>query len=1376
MAKTYKGLKIVLGADITTLQQALRTVNKDAKTFANELSLINSSLKLNPTSTELLHQKMELLSKSAETAREKFQKLSQARSQLAEKHNSGTLSDEQWRAYNRELERARANLQSFEHQIEVLNTISVSDSSAPIAQNAEVTAEAFEKIKDDAEKVASTLTKATLAYTTALITVLTKATQAEADFEEAMSSVVATMGTDSSSQDYAILSEQAKQLGEATKFSATQSANALQLLAQAGYSTKEQLEGIGDVLNLASSGEIELAESAQICTTAMSALGLSTKDLKEFSDKVAVASQATNSTVSSLGEGFNAVGGTAKILVGGLTEISTALGILSDAGIQGAEGGNSLRQLILNLTTPTNEAKKKFEELGVSAFDASGNMRPLNEIFRDLSQAMNEFSDKQKMEALGTIFDARQLKSANALLANCGERWDELTTKINNSQGASEKMADTMIDNLKGDVTILKSALEGIGITVEESFSSAFRDAVQTASEAISIMNKNLQNGQMAEKIRKMSDAFGVLISQVTDFAVKSVFPALVDSFTWVLTNGETIKNTIVAIGVAFATWKFQKNVILDLQKAFIALAMEVKSASSAIELFKNIASSPMGITVGISATVTAIVALIGHIKKLNELAEETRQKNIDSGLASASKYSDISELSSQYERLKNITSRTAEQETAYKEIQEQIITQLGDRAKALETLTYGTDEYTAKLEEMTEKEKDQYEMSIAQGLASAKQALEQNNKLSLDDIISFSSFSTDKEIELAEEIKNTLYDSVNEAFYDSSSLAKTQYSLGLLGSPTENYETLSKAIEALNSQYERYIENGDTENTQALLNSKAYTEIKTSLDEYTKSLSDYYTLSAKQAEINYVDKNGFPQTEKEYESLKSSVLEAVSAQSEFSDTVISAISPFKSLDTAVSTVASDTTTFVSSVSDISDELSELAVSLSDVQKNSSLISSALKEFSENGELSSETALKLVESGYSLALQWDNETGKCLLLKDVINDITNAKYSKIQADIAEKQNSLQEQYDRETKSLESLRTAISSVTDAREYYAKQEQHNQTEQALNDAKAYAYAFNQALKEQSSESAVSISALSPEELIQNVKNSYELGKISATDYYRSLSLLNDRYYKDDVQKQSEYQKNLKEIYSGAKTTYKDNFEVEKEWLDYYLTTNQLSVEDYYTRLEQLATKYFAGQKGFEAEYSEYVAMVEKGRIDAKIQSLKDEKSALQTNNEQQQKALDIEKARTDLENARNNKKRVYSSETGFTYETDTKAVQDAEQKLNNLLLQEQLDAYDRLIDVLEETSESIASVPYSEIFSFDNISSLLSIADKNISLPTEQAKTNNQTFSMSVNFGDIKIDGTKSPKEIAQSIQTEITEQFNANLEKFLRGVALSVATD
>lgn len=1375
MAKTYKGLKIVLGADITTLQQALRTVNKDAKTFANELSLINSSLKLNPSSAELLHQKMELLSKSAETAREKFQKLSQAQSQLAEKHNSGTLSDEQWRAYNRELERARANLQNFEHQIEVLNTINISDASAPIAQNAEVTADAFEKIKNGAEKVASTLTKATLAYTTALITVLTKATQVGADFEEAMSSVVATMGTDSSSQDYAILSEQAKQLGEATKFSATQSANALQLLAQAGYSTKEQLEGIGDVLNLASSGEIELAESAQICTTAMSALGLSTKDLKEFSDKVAVASQATNSSVSSLGEGFNAVGGTAKILVGGLTEISTALGILSDAGIQGAEGGNSLRQLILNLTTPTNEAKKKFEELGVSAFDASGNMRPLNETFKDLSQSMNGFSDKQKMEALGTIFDARQLKSANALLANCGERWDELTNKINNSQGASEKMADTMIDNLKGDVTILKSALEGIGITVEESFSSAFRNAVQTASETVSDMNKNLQNGQMAEKIRKMSDALGVLISQVTNFTVKSAFPALVDNFTWVLTNGETIKNIIVAIGTAFTTWKFQKY-IPDLKNVFTALVKEIQSASSALELFKNIASSPVGITVGVTATITAITALIGHIKKLNELAEQTRQKNIDFGLENADKYSDISELSSQYEQLKNITSRTAEQETAYKEIQEQIITQLGERAKALETLAYGTDEYTAKLEEMTEKEKDQYEMSVAQGLASAKQALEQNNKLSLDDIISFSSFSTDKEIELAEEIKNTLYNSVNEAFYDSSSLTKKQYSLGLLGSPMENYKTLSKAIESLNRQYEAYIENGDTENAQALLNSTAYREIKTSLDEYTKSLSDYYKLSAKQAEINYVSKNGIPQTKKEYEALKSSVLEAVSAQSEFSDTVISAISPFKSLDTAVSSVTSDTTTFVSSVSDMSDELSELAVSLSDVQKNSSLISSALKEFSENGELSSETALKLVESGYSLALQWDNETGKCTILKDILNDVTNAKYSKIQADITEKQNSLQEQYDCETKSLESLRTAISSVTDAKDYYAKQEQHNQTKQALNDANAYAYAFKQALKEQSLDTSVSVSAFSPEELIQNLKNSYEFGKISAIEYYRSLSLLNDKYYKDDAQKQSEYQKNLKEIYSGAKTAYKDNFEAEKEWLDYYLTTNQISVEDYYDQLEQLATKYFAGQKGFESEYSEYVAMVEKGRIDTKIQSLKDEKNALQTNNEQQQKALDIEKARADLENARNNKKRIYSSETGFTYETDTKAVQDAEQKLNNLLLQEQLDAYDRLIDALEETSKSITSVPYSEIFSFDNVSSLLSIADKNISLPAEQAKTNNQTFSMSVNFGDIKIDGTKSPKEIANSIQTEITEQFNANLEKFLRSVALSVATN
>ena len=186
----------------------------------------------------------------------------------------------------------------------------------------------------------------------ALSAVIKKSMELGMDFEKAMSELVATMGISATAKDYEVLANRAKELGIETKFTATEAVNALQLLAQAGYDTSQQLQAVPEVLALATSGGMELAKATEICKTSMSALGLGASGLKSFSDKIAVTAQKTKGNVESLGEGFTAVGGTVKILSGGLTETATALGILSDAGVEGEAGGSSLREMILTLANP----------------------------------------------------------------------------------------------------------------------------------------------------------------------------------------------------------------------------------------------------------------------------------------------------------------------------------------------------------------------------------------------------------------------------------------------------------------------------------------------------------------------------------------------------------------------------------------------------------------------------------------------------------------------------------------------------------------------------------------------------------------------------------------------------------------------------------------------------------------------------------------------------------------------------------------------------------------------------------------------------------------------------------------------------------------
>lgn len=281
-------------------------------------------------------------------------------------------------------------------------------------------------------------------------------------FEASMSQVAATMGITSAAAEFETLSDAAKEMGEATKFSASQAGEALNYLALAGYDAEKAVNALPTVLNVAAAGGMELAAASDMVTDAMSALGLETSQMADFSDKLAVTAQKSNTSVAQLGEAILTVGGTAKNLAGGVVEMNTVLGILADNGIKGAEGGTVLRNVILSLTAPTSKAAGVIDDLGLAVFDSEGKMRSLQDIVYDLNNALSTMTDADKSQVLSEIFNKVDLKSVNALLGTSMERFDELTGYIDDCSGAAADMAKTMDDNLKGDLTIMQSALEGL--------------------------------------------------------------------------------------------------------------------------------------------------------------------------------------------------------------------------------------------------------------------------------------------------------------------------------------------------------------------------------------------------------------------------------------------------------------------------------------------------------------------------------------------------------------------------------------------------------------------------------------------------------------------------------------------------------------------------------------------------------------------------------------------------------------------------------------------------------------------------------------------------------------------------------------------------
>lgn len=365
----------------------------------------------------------------------------------------------------------------------------------------------------------ATVTKVTAVAVTAASTAVVgfgkSAVTAGSQFDTSMSQVAATMGK--STDEIKDLREFAKKMGSETAFSASEAADALNYMALAGYDSKTSMSMLPNVLNLAAAGSIDLAEASDMVTDAQSALGLSLDDTSKLVDKMAKASSKTNTSVAQLGEAILTVGGTAKSLKGGTTELSAALGLLADNGVKGAEGGTALRNIILSLSAPTDSAAKAIKALGVEVFDEQGNMRDLESIFTDLNASLSTMSQGEQTQALNKIFNKVDLKSVNALLGTSIGRWDEVTTEINNATGSAKKMADTQLDNLAGDITKFKSALEGAQIEISDRLTPTLNDFVKMGTQGLSDITAGLKSGGVQGASKALGNFLAEGITVITD-------------------------------------------------------------------------------------------------------------------------------------------------------------------------------------------------------------------------------------------------------------------------------------------------------------------------------------------------------------------------------------------------------------------------------------------------------------------------------------------------------------------------------------------------------------------------------------------------------------------------------------------------------------------------------------------------------------------------------------------------------------------------------------------------------------------------------------------------------------------------------------------
>lgn len=279
------------------------------------------------------------------------------------------------------------------------------------------------------------------------------------DFESMMSQVKAISGA--TGQAFDDLTAKAQEMGATTKFTATESAEAFNYMAMAGWKPQQMIDGISGIMSLAAASGEDLGTTSDIVTDAITAFGLTAGDAGHFADVLAQASANANTDVSMLGESFKYVAPVAGAMKYSIEDTSLALGLMASANVKGSMSGTALKTSIANMVKPTNDMAEAMDKYGISITDGEGNLKSLKGVIDNVRGSLGGLSRDEQTAVASTIFGKEAMAGMLAIVNASEEDYNKLSNAIYNANDAAEDMADTMLDNLKGSFTLMQSAIEG---------------------------------------------------------------------------------------------------------------------------------------------------------------------------------------------------------------------------------------------------------------------------------------------------------------------------------------------------------------------------------------------------------------------------------------------------------------------------------------------------------------------------------------------------------------------------------------------------------------------------------------------------------------------------------------------------------------------------------------------------------------------------------------------------------------------------------------------------------------------------------------------------------------------------------------------------